>query len=381
MKLKHIYLGFFLILCSVFVFIILYKNSDYKRIKITPYLSTDGTRLIDHGEMYTFTGFNMFQIATLPGHNAGCGGYVSDIDGIFKTMRPNGMIRIWAWQGSMTINPSTKQLDWTGVDRVLNAAKKYKQRVIISLAAQTGECDDQHWKDSQWYQGGYKNVYNQTGLTPLSYWDYVQKIVDHYKMSQVIAMWELVNEPETSDCMGYTGVACSQHQVCPDHRQAAIILRHFFDVVGAKVKTTDPNHLIESGLIGTGQCGSDNANYLYVHQSPVIDVASYHDYNDDTKSMPGDQWNGLAMRLSQTKSINKPLIIGEVGMIASQTGGTCMPLNQRVKNMKAKMDTMFSAGIGGFMPWNRSAYPDSSCNFDVRNNDPLISLINTYTLK
>src|SRR6266699_4789071 len=160
-------------LCNLFISIgIFSKHGEVKRIKISPFLTTYGTQVIQQGKPYTFTGYNMFQIASLSGHNVGCGSNVNDINSFFATLRPNSIVRFWAWQGSMAINPTTKQLDWAGIDRVLAAAKKYNQKVIVSLGTQSGECDDGQWNDSTWYQGGYKNVYNPSGFTPLSYWDY-----------------------------------------------------------------------------------------------------------------------------------------------------------------------------------------------------------------
>ncbi len=378
---KLLYFFGILLLClAIIPLTVLHKHGLVKGRRITPFLTTNGTKLVSRDTPYTFVGFNMYNIASLPGHNAGCGGPVSDINSFFATLRPNSMVRMWAWQGSMAINPTTKQLDWTGIDRVLAAAKRYHQKLIISLGTQSGQCDDGQWKDSAWYQGGYRNVSDASGLTPLSYWEYIHQIVSRYKTSTVIGMWELINEPETSDCTGYSGTGCYGHQTCVDYAQAGVVLRQFFDTVGGDVKALDPSHLIESGVIGTGQCGSDNGNYTYIHQSPSIDVASYHDYNDDTSPMPGDQWNGLAVRLSQMKSIGKPLIIGEVGMVAFQGGGGCMTLDQRRDAMKAKMDAMFPAGIAGFIPWSRSPDLDTSCNYDIGNTDPLVTLVNAYRL-
>src|SRR5205085_12291741 len=135
-----------------------------------------------------------------------------DIDALFSTLRPNSIIRIWAWQGSMATNPKTQKPDYAGIDRVLDSAKKHKQKIIMSLGTQSGDCDGGKWKDLNWYDHGYKDTNNPTGLTPLSYWDYIQQITNHYKNSQTIAMWELVNEPETSNCNGYTGSSCYNHQ-------------------------------------------------------------------------------------------------------------------------------------------------------------------------
>src|SRR5205085_6860980 len=115
------FLGIFLFAIGFLLFGFFHKHGSINR-KITPFLTTDGTQLVDHSKVYTFAGFNMYQIASLPGHNAGCGGSVKDINAFFATLRPNSMIRFWAWQGSMATNPTTKQLDWTGIDKVLNAA-------------------------------------------------------------------------------------------------------------------------------------------------------------------------------------------------------------------------------------------------------------------
>lgn len=347
---------------------------------VSPFLEVNGTLLQSQGKPYVVAGYNLFQIATYPGHNAGCGSFVSDIDSLFSTLPKNSMIRIWAWQGSMAINPKTKVLDWAGVDRVLAAAQKYHQKVIVSLGTQSGECDDGQWKGSSWYAGGYRDVANGNGLTPLSYWDYLQQIVNRYRSSTSIGMWELINEPEASDCVGYTGRDCYGHQVCPDHDSAARIMRQFFDTVGGKVKQIDHNHLIESGLIGTGQCGSDNDNYTFLHKSPAIDVASYHDYNDDDSPMPGDRWNGLAVRILQMKSIGKPLIVGELGILASKDGRSCATFDQRKDKVLTKMDALYAGGVSGILLWDRTVSPEASCNYDIGNNDPLVSSVNDYQI-
>jgi hypothetical protein len=380
-NLFYIYFIYFLVFCILLLLSInFFKSGDVKGIKTSPYVTSYGTQLVESGKIRKFVGYNAFQSATLPGYNVGCGSYVSNIDEFFSTLPSNSMIRIWGWQGSMAINPKTKELDWSGIDRVLAAAEKYNQKVIVSLGNQSGQCDDGQWKDSSWYAGGFKQVYNPSGFTPLSYWDFVQRIVKRYKNSKVIAMWELINEPETSDCSGFNGVACYGHQICQDHTKAAKILRLFFDKVGERIKTIDHNHLVESGLIGTGQCGSDNNNYVYLHQSPVVDVASYHDYNDDDSPIPGDQWNGLAVRLKQMESIDKPIIIGELGMLASQNGKNCLSFNQRATKIQAKMDAMFANGVAEIFLWDRTPGESTECNFDIGDNDPLVSIINSYKL-
>src|SRR5476651_883296 len=98
------------------------------------------------------------------------------------------MVRAWAFQGSITTNTTTKQTDWTGLDRVVAAAQKDGIKLILVLGDQAGTCDDSHWKDLSWYQGGYKQAFddNGRGLTPLSFLNYVKLVVARYKDSTAI---------------------------------------------------------------------------------------------------------------------------------------------------------------------------------------------------
>lgn len=356
------------------------KKSNVKK-PVSKYLTTNGNSLQLYGQPYTFTGVNVYSAASLDGVNAGCGGQVNDLDELFSSLRPNSIVRFWGWQGSMVTNVKTKQPDWSGIDRVLAVATKYKHRVIISLGDQSGTCDDELWKDRTWYTEGFMKVHNEKNSTPLSYWEFVQLVVTRYKDSKTIAMWELMNEPEAAECMaGYSGSNCYGRQLCPDHADAGKSLRYFFDTVGGKIKEIDPNHLIESGVIGSGQCGADNTYYEYIHQSPSIDVASYHDYNEPDSPMPGDTWNGLHERISQMKKINKPLIIGEAGMLAQDGSKECMSFNERSEKIKAKMEAQFKAGISGYIPWNWSGGNAGVCNYDIPKDDPLMTVLHEFPL-
>lgn len=335
-----------------------------------------------NGKEYKFTGMNVFNLATLPGVNAGCGGYVQDLDLLFSRLRPNSVVRMWAFQGTMATNLKTKQIDWTALDRVVAAAERNNIKLIPVLGEQAGNCDDGHWRDRAWYNGGFREAYNDygNGLTPLPYLEYVKLIVSRYKDSTAIAMWEPINEPEASDCApGKTGTACYAHMTC-NGREAAKALRYFFDEVGAVIKGIDPNHLISSGVGGNGQCGAIYEDYRYIHQSPGVDIASYHDYDRNDNPMPGDPWNGLQKRIDQAKAINKPIFIGEVGMIAADNNSGCMSLSARKDKIKAKMDAQFKAGIVGYLPWSMTTLASKYCNFDIGADDPTLALIRSYPL-
>jgi hypothetical protein len=350
------------------------------------HVTRDGETLHLHGAPYRFVGINAYSLATWWGVNSGCGDQVDDLDGFFQQLRPNSMVRLWAWQGALAVNRASKQLDWTGLDRVVAAAERNTQKLILSLGSQSGTCDDGHWKDKAWYDGGYRQVHNDygNGLTPLSYWDYVRAVVSRYKDSPAIGMWELVNEPEVSECpAGYRGEQCMGRQTCPSNDAAARSLRRFFDTVGAEVKRLDPRHLIESGVIGSGQCGHAGEQYRFVHESPFIDVASYHDYAESsTRLIPGDEWNGLQVRLDQMAAIDKPLIVGEVGIKANTSVPGCRTLIERRDLMRAKMDAQFAAGIAGFLPWNWVPASEDGCHYEtITTGDPLMVLLATYSIR
>jgi len=345
----------------------------------SPYVTTNGTSLMLNGQPFQFTGFNAYNLGTDPGINAGCGAPSSNIDALFSKLRPNSVVRVWAFQGSITTNVKNKQTDWTGLDRVVNTAQKDGIKLDLVLGDQAGTCDDGHWKDTAWYSGGYTKAVNDygNGLTPIPYLDYVKLVVSRYKDSTAIAFWEPINEPEASDCQGATGSACYGKQTC-NEPAAKTALRSFFDAVGGAIKSIDPNHLVSSGVIGGGQCGAQFEDYQYVHASPGIDVATYHDYGSDNTPIPGDQYNGLQKRLNQMKLINKPLIVEEAGMNAMDNSTSCVSLASRSAEMKAKMDAQFAAGIAGFMPWALSEGTSTVCNYDIGTNDPVLALVHDY---
>lgn len=344
----------------------------------TGVLTASGTSLILDGKPVQLTGVNAYELATAWGENAGCGPQVDPaaIDALFASLRPDSLVRIWARQGSMAINVHTHQLDWAPLDRVFSAAARYHQLLLVSIGDFGGGCDDGHVKDDAWYTGGYTQVFNPNGLTPYSYADYVRLLVSRYKDSPALGMWEPINEPEAWECTsGYDAAgACTSALVC-DEAKGAQSLRYFFDHIGAEIKAIDPQHLVESGVIGSGQCGAAGPDYLYVHESPGIDVGSYHDYSDTT-AMPGDQWNGLQVRLQQLASIGKPLIVGEVGIKANSGAPGCLSFQQRADAMRAKMSAQFSAGVAAFLPWDWMPSAGSGCVYEtIAPGDPIMSLL------
>jgi mannan endo-1,4-beta-mannosidase len=339
------------------------------------FVTRSGTVLCLSGHPWTFTGVNAYEAATDWGTNYGCGvmpGWNggASLDTLFSSLRPNDVVRFWAFQALAT-NYTTKQLDWGPIDNVINTAAKYGIKVIPSLTDQSGICDDNYWHDAAWYDGGFRNVYDLSetpNSTPLSYWDYVQAFAEHYKDNATIAMIELVSEPSPTEY---------EYQ-CVNESVAAHALRYFFDTIGAEIRSIDPNHLIETGMQGEGQCGAEGSDYGYVNASPYIDVASVHDYTTDAlPTVPGTE---LVGSLAQANADGKPLIVGEVGEQAQNNLAGCATLPSRVNLMEEKMIAQFRAGIKGFLAWDwePSAPSSSSCEFDFGPKDPLIAALDNF---
>ncbi len=347
-----------------------------------PLITAQGQHLELDGLPYTFTGVNAYEIGTEVGVNPGCGGQESDaqLNELFSSLPPNSLVRFWAFQDAIATNVHTDQLDWGPLDRVFAAAAAHGQRLIVTLTDQGGVCDGDHWQDPSWFDGGFMDVFDSpsnsdgSGHTPLSYWQYMQDVVNRYKNSPALGMWEPISEAEASSCDGsYYPGTCWGHTSCPDEAVAAAALRHFFDVVGTEIHTLDPNHLVENGLLGGGQCGTEGTDYDFVSASPGIDVLSYHDYYSGTP-MGGDQWNGIAMRIAQAAALGKPIIAGEMGLDAGTVSG-CMTRAARSTEIEAKIQAQMNAGTSGVLIWDWLPAPSGPCNTDTFPGDPLMAVV------
>ena len=166
------------------------------------------------------------------------------------------------------------------------------------------------------------------------------------------------------------GPACYGNQTCPNEAAAAAALRYFYDTVGGEIHALDPNHLVENGLLGGGQCGTQGSDYQYVSASPGVDVLSYHDYYGAVP-IGGDQWNGLAVGFDQAAALGKPIIGGEVGLDADASPD-CMNLTTRNADFGSKIQAQFSAGSSGVLAWDWVPSPAETCNFDIGPMDPLV---------
>lgn len=325
-----------------------------------------GDQLRLDGKPWRFTGVDAFGATTMWSVNWGCGSPVDDLDGLFSSLRPGSVVRTWAFQALAWNNKAaTPHLDFTAIDRVVRAAERHHQLLVLALSDQAGTCDDGVWHDPAWYEGGYRVARNDDGrhLGNLSYLAYVRKITARYRNSPAIAMWEPVNEAEASTCTGATGSGCwdNAHRSCDD-AVAGPALRSFFDTIGGVIRRSDPNHLISSGLAGGLECGVDGGWHSYIAASPGIDVLSYHDQGAPADVLP--HW--LDVRLHELTALHKPLFVGEAGLNSCDV--------DRPRVAAAKLAAAFGDGAVGWLSWSWSASP-APCADDVGPGDPELAVL------
>jgi hypothetical protein len=359
-------------------------SSPANRLSYTPTgqlpIGASGKLLEIGGRPTKFSGVNAYEIATDWGTNAGCGGMETpaQIDSLFSSLGQGAMVRFWAFQGTLATNYTSHVLDWAPIDQVFYLAAKDHVYLVPTITDQAGTCDGGHWQDPSWYAGGYRDIFNSStnsdgrGLTPLSYWDYMQAIVSRYKNSPALGMWEPISEAEASTCAPiFEPSNCSGHQSCPSESIAASDLLSFFNVVGGKIHALDPRHLVEAGFLGGGQCGTAGSDFQSVGASAGINVLSVHDYYGSI-SIGGDQWNGLAVRFAQAAALKKPIITGEAGIVAGIGDPACESLAQRSSDMAAKMSAQYAAGSSAFLVWDWMLDPLGPCSYNTGTGDPLM---------
>ncbi|MEO7078548.1 MAG: beta-mannosidase, partial [Rhodococcus sp. (in: high G+C Gram-positive bacteria)] len=121
---------------------------------------------------------------------------------------------------------------------------------------------------------------------------------------------------------------------------------------------------------------SQGEEYRYLAQSPAVDVLQYHDYGADGVALPGDQWNGLQRRITQTAEVGKPLLVAEIGELA----GSCSATADRAAHIETKIDGQRAAGTAGALLW--AFVPDArptECTFDIGPSDPLWQVLDQGT--
>jgi mannan endo-1,4-beta-mannosidase len=300
------------------------------------YVGRHGSQLVVDGKSFRFTGFDSYVML-------GCGDDDEKItpplrDAFFSGLRPNSVVRVFMLPGTSTAD----------TDAVVASAAKYRQRLVVALADQYGDCGDVQ-KDEAFYAGGYRGAFL----------DWVRTIVPRYRNSPAIAMWELANEPKADDVE---------------------VMRAFFDDAGGLVHQLDPNHLLSAGTaLPDGLGGADG--FLRLMSSPAIDVVSMHEYDAVADVSPH-----LDEVLDVAKRVDKPILVGEWGLFAGGDGARrsdadkCFSVDGRATVGKAKIAAYLAVPqVAGLLYWSYTANgvrpSDTKCSYSTTEGDPLVSAI------
>jgi len=323
-----------------------------------------GTGLCLDGHAYVFTGLNIYNANS----RSNCWYTLGSGSGLDRSLTAIGTgqeaFRAWFFQRLATRNGHR---DWSAFDHTLAVAAAHGERIIATLTNQWGDCENTSggpaYKSESWYRSGYRSSVDAGMAT--TYRNWVREVVTRYRNNPTILAWQMINEGEAK--VSATG-RCSS--------TAESSVRAWAVDVSRLIKSLDPNHLVSLGTIGNGQCGtSTGTSYEDLHAISTIDLCEYHDYDSPSSPMPGDQWNGLAKRLSQCHAEGKPLFVGEVGIKASDVSS----LSNRATDMAAKFKKQFAAGVVGEIPWEWAATGQNSGDgYTIHPNDPILALLRRY---
>lgn len=295
------------------------------------FVSRNGTQLLIGGEPYRFTGYNNYVML-------GCGLPQERVEGaardrFFSELRPNSVVRLF-------VRPGT---DLARFDEVVASAREHGQRLIPILTDALGGCGDTK-KEADWYTGGFRG----------QYLDWIRTLVPRYRDEPTIAMWELINEPHGTD---------------------TATLRAFFDEAGGLVQELAPNQLVSSGTLQPDTYGGVAA-FTELSASPGVDVLSLHEYDD-----VADASHHLTPTLDAAQAVDKPVIVGEWGLMAGPPGARgkgkgCHTVEQRYDVAKDKLAAYLDTPIvAGALYWSYTAEHVSVCKLSTTDGDPLVELI------
>jgi hypothetical protein len=257
------------------------------------------------------------------------------------TMRAN-VLRFWAFQSFA----GATGVDFTRMDRVVAAARRAGIRLIPVLENGWADCTEGGTKSDAWFASGYQSPY---GVYSLSYRDYVQAIVTHYRDEPTILAWELMHEAQATD-------------------HAALLA--FVKDMSQVVRTNAPFHLISIGLDGgssdaTSTVGSPS-NYERLQAVDTVDLVDVHDFDQPNAPLPAS----FSTVFEVAANLKKPVFIGACAVKLSAT--TPAAYDTRANDIARKIEATQAAGSVGFLVYEYNPnWTELKWSFDGRAQEPL----------
>jgi mannan endo-1,4-beta-mannosidase len=338
------------------------------------FVSVQGRSFELGGQPFRFVGANIYDAAASDRYSCRSNSKMSDAQ-LLQTLQylhdqaGATVLRFWAYQ---TYTQGATY--WSGMDRVLAAARSVGMKVIPVLEDGPGDCTTSSttaskadYRGDTWYSSGYKEPY---GNATMSYREYVAQVASHYANDPTILGWSMMNEADTS--------ARTPENVP--------VLVDFATDMASVIRAVDSQHLITVGTQSNGAPGASGADFSAVYRLPQISFAEVHDggyWGSDTEPMPGGvgskppaadspqcaQLNAkIGCSFARAVALDKPLVVGEAGM----KGVTANDRTLRASRLRAKMDAAFAAGASGYLIWSVTTADTDGYDVRISTDDPLI---------
>lgn len=345
-----------------------------------PYVERSGSRLVLGDKPFRFVGFNLYDGAASDIYSCSPSTRLDDA-ALARMLRyahdkaGATVIRFWAYQ-----TYTAGGTDFSGIDRLIDAADKVGMKVLPVLEDGPGYCSTgkkglilDKADDGRWYTEGYKRPY---GSARLSLRGYAKVMAEHYRDNRTIAGWSIMNEAETTQ------------RDAEDHSVLVDLARDVSDVI----HKADPNHLVTLGTQSNGAPGASGEDFAELYGLPGMDFTEVHDYafwGADDQAMPGAQGDGklpaadsdqcrardakVACSFAISRALGKPIIVGESG-IQVENGAV---RSRRAVQMRAKIAAAFAAGSSGYLVWHLDVKPtDPTDTYAiVPGRDPLFAVM------
>lgn len=347
------------------------------REPIPSFVTAQGRDFLVDGAPFRFVGVNIYDAAATERYSCDPALRMSpdELEATMRTLHDSygvSVVRFWAYQ---TYTASGQ--DWSGVDRVIDIARRVGIRLLPVLEDGPGYCTTMAeavpkslYQDDTWFTDGYRAQY---GTAPMSYRDYAKVVAEHYRDEPTILGWSLMNEADTSARDG-TGRS---------------VLVDFARDMGRVVASVDANHLITLGTQSNGARGASGLDFADVYALPELDFTEVHDWEpwgDRADPLPGGIGGRppapddpacetveapVACSFALSARLDKPLIVGEAGIGATDPGARAV----RAEQLAAKMRAALDAGAAGYLLWRVTRTHEDIHDITLNSHDPVLTVL------
>ena len=360
----------------------------------SPFITTDGTRLIKNGTPYRYIGCNIWYASILG--STGTGGdrerLCHELDQLKALGLTNVRILTGPDAGSDLANPAKPYLQTApgvlndtllqGLDYTIAQLEERGMDAVIYLN------NAWDWSGGYGYylkecgygdspnaniEGGYDRyvdycaAFSRDTTAQHLYYDYIKQVISRrntitgrlYKDEPAIMAWQLCNEPRP---------------FAKDNKEA---FARWIARAAALIKSIDPNHLVSTGSEGIVGCEADAALCEQIHAAPNIDYLTIHiwpvNWGWAPRSNPDDGIENACIRSRQyiathvamAHRLGKPLVIEEFGYARQgNKAGIGIPTDSRDRYYKlifeeVKRNIAEGGPIAGcnFWGWSGSGRP------------------------